>query len=52
MAVDASLHLLAPADVYDRVRQLIVRGQNLLGYRHYEDSVVNRFVERSAENGM
>jgi methylmalonyl-CoA carboxyltransferase 5S subunit len=32
--------------------QMLLRGQNLLGYRHYEDGVVNRFVERSAENGM
>src|SRR6201985_2408609 len=32
--------------------QMLLRGQNLLGYRHYEDSVVQRFVEKSAENGM
>lgn len=32
--------------------QMLLRGQNLLGYRHYEDTVVNRFVERAAENGM
>lgn len=32
--------------------QMLLRGQNLLGYRHYEDGVVDRFVERSAENGM
>ena len=32
--------------------QMLLRGQNLLGYRHYEDGVVERFVERSAENGM
>jgi methylmalonyl-CoA carboxyltransferase 5S subunit len=32
--------------------QMLLRGQNLLGYRHYEDEVVNRFVEKSAENGM
>jgi methylmalonyl-CoA carboxyltransferase 5S subunit len=32
--------------------QMLLRGQNLLGYRHYEDSVVERFVERSAESGM
>ena len=32
--------------------QMLLRGQNLLGYRHYEDSVVERFVEKSAENGM
>ena len=32
--------------------QMLLRGQNLLGYRHYEDGVVERFVEKSAENGM
>jgi methylmalonyl-CoA carboxyltransferase 5S subunit len=32
--------------------QMLLRGQNLLGYRHYEDTVVERFVDRSAENGM
>src|SRR6516225_5508398 len=32
--------------------QMLLRGQNLLGYRHYEDSVVERFVARSAECGM
>lgn len=32
--------------------QMLLRGQNLLGYRHYEDSVVDRFVNKSAENGM
>ena len=26
--------------------QMLLRGQNLLGYRHYEDSVVERFVEK------
>ncbi|MDA8437710.1 MAG: methylmalonyl-CoA carboxytransferase subunit 5S [Propionibacterium sp.] len=32
--------------------QMLLRGQNLLGYRHYEDSVVEKFVDKSAENGM
>ena len=32
--------------------QMLLRGQNLLGYRHYEDEVVDRFVQKSAENGM
>lgn len=32
--------------------QMLLRGQNLLGYRHYEDGVVDRFVDRAAENGM
>lgn len=32
--------------------QMLLRGQNLLGYRHYEDGVVQRFVEKSAANGI
>ncbi len=32
--------------------QMLLRGQNLLGYRHYQDMVVEKFVEKSAENGM
>lgn len=32
--------------------QMLLRGQNILGYRHYADDVVESFVERSAENGM
>jgi methylmalonyl-CoA carboxyltransferase 5S subunit len=32
--------------------QMLLRGQNLLGYRHYEDGVVDRFVEKAAKNGM
>ncbi len=32
--------------------QMLLRGQNLLGYRHYEDGVVQRFVEKCADNGM
>ena len=32
--------------------QMLLRGQNLLGYRHYQDLVVERFVAKSAENGM
>jgi methylmalonyl-CoA carboxyltransferase 5S subunit len=32
--------------------QMLLRGQNLLGYRHYEDGVVERFVEKSALNGI
>ncbi len=32
--------------------QMLLRAQNLLGYRHYEDSVVRRFVDKAAENGM
>ncbi|WP_032093279.1 sodium-extruding oxaloacetate decarboxylase subunit alpha [Necropsobacter rosorum] len=32
--------------------QMLLRGQNLLGYRHYADDVVDRFVERAVTNGM
>jgi oxaloacetate decarboxylase alpha subunit len=32
--------------------QMLLRGQNLLGYRHYADDVVDKFVERSAANGV
>lgn len=32
--------------------QMLLRGQNLLGYRHYSDDVVDKFVELSAENGI
>ncbi|MGQ0286579.1 sodium-extruding oxaloacetate decarboxylase subunit alpha [Pasteurellaceae bacterium 22721_9_1] len=32
--------------------QMLLRGQNLLGYRHYADDVVDRFVERCVVNGM
>ncbi len=50
-------------DPWDRIRelkkampktpqQMLLRGQNLLGYRHYADDVVDKFVERAAENGV
>ncbi|MEA3292246.1 MAG: DUF6279 family lipoprotein, partial [Pseudomonadota bacterium] len=32
--------------------QMLLRGQNLLGYRHYADDVVRAFVLKAAENGM
>ncbi len=32
--------------------QMLLRGQNLLGYRHYADDVVESFVASAAENGM
>ncbi|MCB1648557.1 MAG: sodium-extruding oxaloacetate decarboxylase subunit alpha [Pseudomonadales bacterium] len=32
--------------------QMLLRGQNLLGYRHYPDDVVEAFVAKSAENGI
>ena len=50
-------------DPWDRIRefkkampntkhQMLLRGQNLLGYRHYADDVVDKFVERAAFNGV
>lgn len=32
--------------------QMLLRGQNLLGYRHYADDVVTAFVKKAAENGI
>ena len=31
---------------------MLLRGQNLLGYRHYSDDVVDLFVKKSADNGV
>ena len=50
-------------DPWDRLRQLksefnktpiqmLLRGQNLVGYKHYPDDVVEKFVEKSYENGV
>ena len=50
-------------DPWDRIReikkampntpqQMLFRGQNILGYRHYADDVVMKFVERAAVNGI
>ncbi len=50
-------------DPWDRLRslaeeiretplQMLLRGQNLVGYRHYPDDIVIKFVEKSAENGI
>lgn len=33
-------------------QQMLFRGQNILGYRHYADDVVSKFVERAAVNGV
>jgi len=33
-------------------QQMLLRGQNILGYRHYADDVVDKFVERCAVNGV
>ena len=32
--------------------QMLLRGQNLVGYRHYADDVVDKFVEKAAKNGV
>ena len=32
--------------------QMLLRGQNILGYRHYSDDVVEAFVKKSIENGI
>ena len=32
--------------------QMLLRGQNILGYRHYADDVLEKFVERAAAHGM
>ncbi|MFA7010924.1 MAG: oxaloacetate decarboxylase subunit alpha [Bacilli bacterium] len=50
-------------DPWDRLReirkvckntklQMLFRGQNILGYKHYADDVVDKFVEKSIENGI
>jgi len=33
-------------------QQMLFRGQNILGYRHYADDIVDKFVERAAINGI
>jgi len=33
-------------------QQMLLRGQNILGYRHYADDVVDKFIERCALNGI
>ena len=32
--------------------QMLLRGQNLLGYRHYADDIVDKFIEKASENGI
>lgn len=32
--------------------QMLLRGQNILGYRHYADDIVEKFVEKSIKNGI
>ena len=59
---DACIRYLGE-DPWERLRQLkaampntpmqmLLRGQNALGYRHYADDVIEKFVERCADNGM
>ena len=59
---DAALRFL-DEDPWERLRlikkhvvrtplQMLLRGQNIVGYRHYGDDVVRRFVYKAAENGM
>ena len=33
-------------------QQMLLRGQNILGYRHYADDIVDKFIERAALNGV
>ena len=33
-------------------QQMLIRGQNLVGYKHYSNKVVSSFLEKSAENGI
>lgn len=59
---DASIRFLNE-DPWERLReikkrmkqtplQMLLRGQNLLGYRHYADDVVDKFIEKTIENGI
>jgi len=59
---DACIRFLGE-DPWERIRklkaampktpqQMLFRGQNILGYRHYADDVVEKFVERAATNGI
>lgn len=59
---DSAMRFLAE-DPWERLRtirknvkktqlQMLLRGQNLVGYRHYADDVVDRFVELAAKNGI
>ena len=59
---DACIRFLGE-DPWERIRrfkevmpntpqQMLLRGQNILGYRHYADDVVDKFVERASINGV
>lgn len=58
-----TMHRFLNEDPWERIRTLkryfkktplsmLLRGQNLVGYRNYADDVARAFVERAAENGM
>ena len=58
-----TMHRFLAEDPWERIRTLkkyikntpfsmLLRGQNLVGYRNYPDDVAEAFVERAAENGM
>ena len=60
--LDACIRYLGE-DPWERIRrfkqampktpqQMLFRGQNILGYRHYADDLVIKFVERAAESGV
>jgi oxaloacetate decarboxylase alpha subunit len=40
------------AKVKNTMLQMLLRGQNILGYKHYPDDVVRKFVAQAAQNGM
>lgn len=40
------------AKMPDTKLQMLLRGQNLLGYKHYPDDVVRKFIERAVANGI
>jgi len=57
------LHTLLKEDPWERLRllkkhvrktplQMLLRGQNIVGYKNYPDDVVEKFVEKAAENGV
>jgi len=59
---DAAIRFL-DEDPWDRLRafkesvqhtklQMLLRGQNLLGYRHYADDIVDKFIEKAISNGI
>lgn len=43
---------LLKAEMPNTPQQMLLRGQNILGYRHYSDDLVEKFVERCAVNGV